>query len=130
MDEFLLTPKEVMKENLYKTMIFFCKKNFNASKYTPDIMLFIRRYKMMAMADPEQVPSILTEGNLEKIEQRALAADLGISRYKLKIKSSFEMKSRKSSITDDPEVIMKVRDFFELPENSSQGDRVRSSLIC
>ena len=114
MDEFLLTPKEVMKENLYKTMIFFSK---NASKYTPDIMLFIRRYKMMAMADPEQVPSILTEGNLEKIEQRALAADLGISRYKLKIKSSFEMKSRKSSITDDPEVIMKVRDFFELPEN-------------
>ena len=68
MDEFLLTPKEVMKENLYKTMIFFCKKNFNASKYTPDIMLFIRRSKMMAMADPEQVPSILTEGNLQKIE--------------------------------------------------------------
>ena len=76
MDEFLLTPKEVMKENLYKTMMFFCKKSFNASNYTPDIMLFIRRYKMMAMANPEQVPSNLTEGNLEKIEQRALAAKI------------------------------------------------------
>jgi hypothetical protein len=66
-----------MKENLYKTMMFFCKKEFNALNFTSEERLFIRQYKMMGMADPDQVPTNLTEGNLEHIEQRALAADLG-----------------------------------------------------
>ena len=115
-----------MKENLYKTMMFFCKKEFNAANFTSEERLFIRQYKMMGMADPDQVPTNLTEGNLEHIEQRALAADLGISRRKLRIKGSFEKKSRPNKVTDDPEIILKVRNFFELAENSSQGDRVRN----
>ena len=95
-----------MKENFYKTMMFFCKTNFNASHYTSEEMLFIRQYKMMGMADPDKVPTKLTEGNLEQISRRALATDLGISRSKLRITGSFVKKSRQSKISDDPEVIV------------------------
>ena len=100
------TPKEIMKENFYKTMTFFCKTNFNASHYTSEEMLFIRQYKMMGMADPDKVPTKLTEGNLDQISRRALATDLGISRSKLRITGSFVKKSRQSKISDDPEVIV------------------------
>jgi hypothetical protein len=34
------TPKEVMKENFYKTTMFFCKKEFNALNYTSEEGLF------------------------------------------------------------------------------------------
>ena len=93
---------------------------------TIEEILFIRRFKLVGLGDVSKIPEKLADGDLVQVEIRTLALELGISRQKLRIIGDFELKKRKNTISDDPEVILLVRNFFEQPENSSQGDRVRN----
>ena len=90
--------------------------------------MFIRRFKLFALGIDRRIPEKLTRGDLVQVKVAYLAKDLEIPRSKLRIKGDFDNKSRKNTISDDPEVILKVRNFFELPEHSSQGDRVRNMV--
>lgn len=115
-----------MKNNLYKTVRKFISNDFGIRKdSTADEILFIRRMKLFAIGASDRVPENMGD-DLVEIDVNALANALGISRFKLRVKGDFYNKKRKNTVADDPTVISQVRNFFELPENSTQGDRVRN----
>ena len=73
--------------------------------------MFIRRFKLFALGIDRRIPEKLTRGDLVQVKVAYLAKDLEIPRSKLRIKGDFDNKSRKNTISDDPEVILKVRNF-------------------
>ena len=73
-----------------------------------------------------QSPRKLADDNLVEIDVSVLAKALGISMFKIRMKSNFNNKKRENTVSDDPTVISQEGNFFEISENSTQGDPVRN----
>ena len=83
--------------------------------------IFVRKWKIMSFGiDYDDVPE-KPKNNLVTVPTRTLAAEWGVSRDRFRIREGgFERKNRRSTVSKDPDIIKKIRNYFELPENSSQ----------
>ena len=84
-----------------------------------DLALFISRYIKIGMGESRKIPEPIRD-ELVGIKHRTLGDQLGISRYKFKSFKGWQPQKRKSTKSGDNELILKVRNFFESEEFSSQ----------
>ena len=84
-----------------------------------DLALLISRYMKIGMGESRKIPEPIRD-ELVGIKHRTLGDQLGISRYKFKSFKGWQPQKRKSTKSGDPELILKVRNFFESEEFSSQ----------
>ena len=77
----------------------------------------------------DSVPEILQGGLLVQSPVKGLAKEMKVSRDKLRLKGGFDVKKRKKTHLDDSEIVSQVQNYFELDENSSQGDRTRNVKV-
>ena len=68
----------------------------------------------------------MADDNLVEIDVSVLAKALGISMFKIRMNGDFNNKKRENTVSDDPTVISQEGNFFEISENSTQGDPVRN----
>ena len=94
-----------------------------------DEIEFIRRFKLMGMGVKSKMPTKLTAERVVVVPIQTAAKELGVARGRLRIKSHFHNKKRISKLTDDPIIISAVRNYYELPENSTMGDRTRNIVV-
>ena len=110
-------------KNLYYSFELFVSSDFEvragSSAY---LILFLRKFKLLGHGEKDRIPEKLVSKKLKLSAKRTLANDMGIDKNKLIIKGDFEAKKR-TKVSETPTNIEKIRDFFERPENSTQGDR-------
>ena len=78
------------------------------------------------MAIKSTIPEILLGGSLDQIPVNTMAKQMKIGRGRLRLKGGFDAKNEKNTLSDDPEIISKVQNYFELDKFSSQGDNIRN----
>ena len=100
---------------------FEIRKNSNA-----DEIEFIRRFKMYGMGYKRELPPKLTSERVVVVSHKTAAKLLGVRKDRFRFRGHYNNKKRKSTLTGDPIVISAVRNYFELPENSTMGDRTRN----
>ena len=100
---------------------FESQKNLDA-----DLILFVRRFKLIGLANKSTIPENLLDGSSAQIPVKTIAKQIKKSRNRFRLKRGFDAKKRKKTLVDDPEIIFQVQNYFELDENSSNGDRVRN----
>ena len=93
---------------------------FDMKLMASDELLLIRRLKIMSMGLMDQLPEQYPD-DLVKVPIRTLATALGIPRSKIRLRIvDFHSKRRTSTVSDDPVIIEKIKDYCELTENSTQ----------
>jgi hypothetical protein len=93
---------------------------FDQKFMASDELLLVRRLKLMSMGLMDQLPEQYPD-DLVEVPVRTLAMALGIPRSKIRIRIfDFHSKRRTSTVSDDPVIIEKIKNYCELTENSTQ----------
>lgn len=109
----------IMAKNMMNTLKRFIE--LDIKQLNKEETIFVRKWKIMSFGiDYDDVPEKF-KNNLVTVPTRTLAAEWGVSRDRFRIREGgFERKNRRSTVSKDPDIIKKIRNYFELPENSSQ----------
>ena len=92
---------------------FESQKNLDA-----DLILFVRRFKLIGLANKSTIPENLLGGSSAQIPVKTIAKQMKKSRNRFRLKGGFDAKKRKKTLVDDPEIIFQVQNYFELDANS------------
>lgn len=96
-----------------------------ASGLSDDSRAFVRRFKQVGLGQVESWPDVFDGSGLEPVTYRE-AEKAGFPQHRCRIEAGFYNAKRCAPVVDDMEIVTKLREFFELDDHSTSGDRVRN----